>query len=231
MGMPVTQRTVTLNEFGLERRERTNAAGATGVRYSVSIDAKPLVHTFDAKALGRGPALAIAEHLRGRVAAINTPASPATVRKRRAAAKALASGESTASKRYGGGRMGFMAPGQSEMLFNDSGRTAKGIVANATKDNQWVVNFPANRFDPRTFDDGEAGVVRMFEKLVELVPEFGNPQRLANVPAVRDAIASSIALIIARNSGPGGLVDFDAVRRARLDALRAGLQLVQSLAA
>lgn len=226
-------RTITLNEFGLARRERTSNAGTTSIKYTVSIDAAPMVHTFDSKSLGRGPADAIADHLRGRVAGIGERAAPATIRRRELAAKAFASGDLATMKRYGGGRIGAMPPNQSDRMFNDSGRMARGIAAGPTKDNQWVVNFPANRFDPSTLKGGEAGVIKMFERLRQLIPEFGDVSILADVAAVRQAIDESTELIISRNtfSVGGSLVSLGSARAARLDALRAGLELFQQIAA
>lgn len=230
--MSVTQKTVVLNEFGgasLQRRERTTSTG-TSVRYTVSIEAQPFVHVFDAKTLGAGPAHAIVDHLRRRVEDIGMPAAPATILRRKYAKSALERGARWATERYGGGKMGTMAPTESDRLFNDSGRLAKGLVASPTRDNNWVINVPANRFDPSTFRDGEAGLVRMYTRLRELVPEFGDANQLGTVPAVRQAIGESIDFILMRGLGrtygdAAGLRE--RVRAAQLDAIREALALAQ----
>lgn len=239
-----TQKTVVLNSFGLVRRERTTTTNirvgdlslegnvTTGIRYSVSIDAQPMIHTFDAKTLGMGPAEAMAEHLRKRVATIGVRAAATTILKRKYAADALDRGESWAQARYSGGRTGQKRPGASDRLFNDSGRLAEGIVATPTRDNQYVVNVPANRFDPRTFRDGEAGIMRMFVKLRELVPEFGDASQLATVPAIRQAIGESLDYIFVSKLGRsyGGSSDLRSrVRASQMDALRQALELVSEL--
>ncbi len=227
----VSQRVVVINDMGLERRERTTSTGTTS-RFTVSIKAEPLVHVFDPKTLGMGPAMAIAEHLRERVASIGATASPSTQLARKYAATAFAAGKSYATNRYAGGRIGAMAPNQSPRAFNDSGRFAKSIVAAPTRDNNWVVNVAANRLDPSTFRDGEAGVNRIFVQLRQYVPEFGDASQLLTVPGVRSAIGESIDAIFIRGIGSRytGNRDFRAqVRRAQLDALRKGFDLLQSL--
>lgn len=231
--MAITQKTVVLNTFGLERRERFSSSGdAMGARYSVSVDATPMVHRFDAKQLGRGPAIAIVEHLRDRVETIGLDAKPATIARREQAKKALAKGGPEAVRRYSGGRIGTMEPAKSTKLFNDSGRFASGIFAAPTTSG-WTINFPANRFDPSTFDDGEAGVMRLFVRLRELVPEFGDAAQLSTVLSVRRAIADSTNAIIARSSWrSSGAVDLgDRRRAATIAAVREAIDLVLEIAA
>ncbi len=170
---------------GLRRRERNGKA-----RYTIEIKTEPIVVCTDAKLLGRGPAEAIAAHLRERVGSISQVASKATLAARKHAAAAFARGEIWAMKRYGGGKTGPMAPNQSDRLFNDSGRLAKTIVANPNGD-QWTVNMAANRLDPATAG-GDAAVQRIWKRLVELVPEFGNPSLLMDSIPVRRAMADGV---------------------------------------
>lgn len=251
--MPITQRTIVLNGFGLEKRERFKSVTVNtgviqfdtmqsmGARFSVSVDATPMVHVYDAKTLGAGPAAALAEHLRERVQNIGVNASQATLLRREQARKALTAASERAKdkpsrestqKRYSGGRLGAMPPDQSEKLFNDSGRFAKGIYAAATATG-YTINFPANRFDPSTFDDGDAGVMRLFVKLRELVPEFGDAAQLATVPAFQRAVTAAKESIIARSSwrSSGQVIDLGEARRSRLEAVRAALELASAIAA
>lgn len=229
--MPVTQRMIAINDFGLARRERTSASGKTSNRYTVSIEAEPLVHTFDTKRLGRAPALAIAEHLKERIKAIGAVAAPSTQLERKYAATALNAGKAWANKRYAGGRIGTMAPNQSHRLFNDSGRFVAGIVAAPTRDENWVINVPANRLDPRTFRDGEAGVVRMVALLREYVPEFGDATKLIRVPEVRRAIIDSLDTVLARGDRAyqRNTKLRAALRQSQLEALKQGLELFQTI--
>lgn len=226
--MSITQRTVAINDFGLARRERTTSAG-TSVRYTVSIEADPLLHVFDAKRLGAGPAMAIAEHLQTRIGAIGVTASPSTLLKRKYARSAMERGARWATKRYSGGKIGTLQPDQSDKLFNDSSRLVKGLIAKPTRDNQWVINVAANRLDPSTFEDGEAGLVRMVARLRELVPEFGDANALAGVPVVRQAIGESVDYIFVSAMGRsyGGGTDLRArVRANQLEAIRAAIGLL-----
>jgi hypothetical protein len=153
---------------GLEQR-----TSKTGRRRSViRIDAEPMLVNMDPKSLGKPIAEAIANHLRERIRGITAQAAPATIAYRKRAAKALADGKAWAVKRYGGGRIGSLPPNQSDRLFNDSERMANSIVANASNDNSWRVNVAGNRLDESTA--GASGVERIWTRLVQLVPEFGN---------------------------------------------------------
>lgn len=232
--MAVTQRTIVLNDFGLARRERTSSSG-TAIRYTVSIEAAPLVHVFDAKALGQGPAQEIAEHLRRRIETIQVAAAPATLLRRKYAESALDRGAGWASNRYSGGRTGTKRAGEAKpdgRLFNDSGRFAAGLIAQPTRENNWVINVPANRLDPSTFRDGEAGLVRMVDRLRELVPEFGNANELAKIGSVRAAIGDSVDRIFMSGLGRSYSHQTDLrtrVRAAQMDAIREALQLAGEL--
>ncbi len=178
---------IVLNEpfAGLQRRERNGKA-----RYTISVRSEPIAVNCSAKDLGRGPAEAIAAHLRERVGSISQVASKATLAARRHAAAAFARGEAWAMKRYSGGRTGPMAPNQSDRLFHDSGRLAKTIVANA-RDDAYTINVAANRLDPATAG-GAGAVERIYARLVQLVPEFGNPALLMDSIPVRRAVQEGV---------------------------------------
>lgn len=200
----MAQTTILLNDFGLQRRDRTTASGVKS-RYTVEIKSEPLVHVYNPKAMGEGPATAIAEQLRAAVQNIKALASPSTQRKRLQAERAFQHNKSWATKRYAGGRMGSMQPDSAEgaqgALFNDSGRFAKSIVANATRDDAWIVNMAANRLDPSTFPDGEGGVLRMIETLRRYVPQWGDARAIAALPAVKQEIALAADMIIVNKLG------------------------------
>lgn len=229
----ITQDTIVLNDFGLARRDRTSSSGKVTSRYTVTIQAEPLVHTYNAKAMGEGPANAIADHLRERIQGIRAMASPSTQKKRLEAARAFDAGKPWAMRRYSGGRLGPMKPDEGEgragALFNDSGRFVKSIVANPTREQEWVVNIAANRLDPSTFRDGEAGVVAMVERLRQYVPEFGDSAKLMQVPAVREAIALAADMILVDKLGAAFTKNKRLradLRRGALDALLKGAQLI-----
>lgn len=186
---------VVLNEFGLTARSRTSRSGGVKTRYTVEIKAEPLVHNLDARALGKGPAEAIAKFLRDSIGGIGAAASPATVRARASAARNA--GKSWASKRYAGGRIGAMAANASDRLFNDSGRLIKSIVARATRAGTYVINVAANRLDPETLDNGGAAALgRIFMQLRQYVPQLGDAAALADAIPVRRAVMEARAAMI-----------------------------------
>jgi hypothetical protein len=155
-------KTITINRGLEERRSRSGK-----VRRTIRIDAEPMTINVDPKMLGQPIANAIAHHFRERIRGITEKASPATIRMRQTAAKAFAAGEAWALKRYSGGRTGAKPPNQSDRLFNDSGRFADSIAANASSDGAWRVNVAGNRLDDSFAD-------RIWNRLVQLVPEFAN---------------------------------------------------------
>jgi hypothetical protein len=152
---------------GLETR--TSSKGKT--RHSIRIDAEPVIVDQDPKRLGKPVAEQIANHYREKIRGITEQASAATIKARKVAAKAFAEGKAWALKRYAGGRTGSLPPNQSDRLFNDSERFANTIVA-GFGENAWRINVAANRLDPSTA--GQSGVDRIWNRLVQLIPEFGN---------------------------------------------------------
>lgn len=151
---------------------KTTASGKT--RFGIRIESEPVFVNVSPKALGAPVANAIAHHLREKMKGIGATASPATIRARKAAEMAMQAGKSWAMKRYAGGKIGSKPPNISDRLFNDSGRFAESIVASAAKDGTWRVNVAANRLDPQTANGGVAAVQRIWQRLLELVPEFQN---------------------------------------------------------
>jgi hypothetical protein len=150
-------------------RSKTSKSGKT--RFSIRVEAEPVIINTNAKALGAEITAAVVEHLRNRVRNISATVSEATRRARERAERAVQRGESWATKRYAGGKMGARQPNQSDRLFNDSGRFAESIVGSAASDNSWRINVAANRLDPQTANGGEAAVQRIWQRLVQLVPE------------------------------------------------------------
>lgn len=185
--MPTTEDVLVLGDYSaLQKRTRKSGKQT----YTVEIESKPLCIQTNAKTLGRSVAAAMAQHLRDRTQTISEQVRPATMRARLAAQKALVAGEPWAMQRYGGGRMGTMPPARSDRMFNDSGRFAKSLAIGAVADG-WVINVAANRLTPDTLDGkggGEAALVKIVQKLRELVPEFGDPGLMRTSIPVRRAI-------------------------------------------
>lgn len=162
------------NVLTINRGLETRVSKSGKVKRTIRIDAEPMHINVDPKALGAPVAESIANHYRERVRGITAMASEATVRAREVAARAFPAGKSWAVKRYAGGRLGALPPNQTNRAFNDSGRFANGIVASASSDNAWRVNVAANRLDESTANGGAAGVDRIWNRLVELIPEFAD---------------------------------------------------------
>lgn len=213
--------TVVINE-GYEIR--TSKTGKS--RVVIVVKAEPLVHNFDAKEMGRGPAEAIAAHLKERIKAITAVASPATLEWRKKAEKAFAEGKRWAVKHFSGGRLGAMPPNQSDKLFNDSGRMAESIVASASKDNVWRVNVAANRLNSST----TRNLGRMIERLYELVPELRSPGELMHDPKVVGAIEQGMREAIVKLEATSKAVDIRTAQlrlRAAKAALGVGRQVLR----
>ena len=186
---------VVLNQPWNNLTRRESSTGR--VRYTIEVKSEPLIHSFDPKTMGGVVAVAIADELRRQVKGISQQASAATLRARATAAKAFSAGKIWATKAYSGGKMGPMPPNQSGRSWNDSGRFAAGIVAQA-KDDEWKINIPGNRLDPTQLKGGDAGVQRVWRQLVELVPAFENTSLLFQEKGVRDAVQQSLEGMIVK---------------------------------
>lgn len=188
----------------LHRRERVSASGNIKTRYTIDVRSEKLVFNVEPKALGKPVAEAIIAVLRERIEGISERAAPNTIRARETAARALAKGKAWATKRYAGGRTGEMMPGQSDRLFNDSGRFAKTIKATANEDS-WVINAAANRLSPDSLDGrgargGEVALQGIWDRLRSLVPEIGDPAALMDDLRVRGAMEKTMEHMIEKTS-------------------------------
>ncbi len=183
---------LTVNDYNGLHRSVSKSGKA---RYSISIRAEPVLVNVDPRSLTRGPAEAIAKHLRDSILGITAEAAPFTRAYRERAAKAINEGADWALKRYSGGRMGTALPNRSSKLFNDSRRLVESIKVGPTKDG-WAVNVAANRLDPTTLNNGgkggEAALLRVHARLKELVPAWGDGKMLADVLSVQAAVRQSV---------------------------------------
>ncbi len=163
-----------LNDFrGVSVQERTRSGGKKK-QVTLEISSTPIVVNLDEKEVARATAEAFVETVRAQIKAIGFNASPATLAKRKAQAKAFAEGKAWATRQFAGGRMGAMPPNQTTKLYNNSGRLAAGIVANwSTQAKAWIVRFPANRFAPDFLR--QPGAMAVLERLVDLVPALRAP--------------------------------------------------------
>lgn len=194
---------VVLNE-ALELR--TRASGKQ--RATIVVKSEPLVINLDPKALGMPVAAAIVDHLRTRVRGIAAVAKTATLLARKVKAKAFAEGKPWVMPRYTGGKIGTMAPAQSDRLFNDSGRFAKSITGNASSDGAWRINVASNRLNEQSTN----ATVSIWNKLVSLVPEFGNPAMLLSAPSVQEALKQSVADMIKKERERTGQLTMELIR-------------------
>jgi hypothetical protein len=117
---------IVINE-GIEMR--TSKSGKA--RYTITVKSEPIIFATDPKPVMKALAGSVALHYRNAIKGITAQASEATLEYREKAAKAFREGKKWAQKRYSGGRIGPMGPKPSTALFNDSGRFAESITANA----------------------------------------------------------------------------------------------------
>lgn len=181
---------ILLNEsYTLDKRSRN---GVT--RYSISVDAEPLLLSLSREKIGKPVADAIRDAIQAGIRAISAPAGTATNERRTRARKAMVEGKAWALKRYAGGRSGSSSPGQSTNLYNDSGRFAAGLVVQQnTTEGTFTINVPANRLDPSTFTP--LRFTEMVRRLGELVPALRNP---FEVPAVQESIEAVVGDVMIR---------------------------------
>lgn len=201
---------------GLEMRAPTG--GKT--RYTIRVVSEPLVINTDPDFLAMAPAKRLAAYLKQQVLAIATSAPAATIRARQTALKAFVQGKPWAMKRYSGGRTGSMPPLRSERAFNDSERLANSITATqagaASKDaGTWRVNVASNRLT----DEDSGGFERIWNRLVQLVPAFGDP--LAG-GVVEEGIRWSLENMIKKEAARSS--------RLTLDLARGAFDLVKQIA-
>jgi hypothetical protein len=205
--------------FLAERRGTTSAGTRRKPRYSVEVRSEPLLFALDDVMLGATVTDAYAELIRKQGEAIQETASPATLKKRESAARSYAAGKP--SSRYAGGRIGPMAPNQSDKLFSDSGRLWKSIrVAQNRTDNTFTINVAANRLNPTLFGKGFDA---MLKRLFELVPAF-DPKKAREAPELNEAISTAMGEMVvkAKDRAHAELLRKKAqLRKAKLEALGA----------
>lgn len=140
---------------------------------TVEVHSEPIAVCLDEAAVARHIAVMYAQRVREQTKAIAKTVEPATAAKRRSLEKAFAQGKSYAVKQFSGGRTGVTPPvAGSNQAFNHSGRLADGIVAmlrGKDKDAEWVINYPANRWDLKHWGDASK-MQAAFQKWVALVP-------------------------------------------------------------
>lgn len=194
---------------GLE--QRTSKTGKQ--RYTVKVSAEPVYVNLSPRDLGKDIAVAIANHLRERVRGISAIAAPATIKARKVAAKAYALGKPWAVKRYSGGKTGAKQPDQSDRKFNDSGRFGDSITANAGE-NSWRVNVAANRLSG-------PDVTKIWTRLLELVPEFGNLVGMMEQSDILKAKVNTAAKMVRKGQMQSA--------KGALDLLAAGARLFEQV--
>lgn len=160
--------TVEVLNAGL--RSSTSKSGKQ--RSHIVVESEALAFDLDTYRLAKPVAEAYAHHLREKVRAIASIASPATLKAREKLKKAYERGVPSAVKQFAGGRTGATPPTDSKTEFNHSGRFRESIVAAPASDGTIRVNVAGNRLSTSTAT--AAGVERIWNRLVQLVPEFGS---------------------------------------------------------
>lgn len=214
----------------MRERVRTNKAGVSKSRVTMEISGESIGIGLDPRAYGRPVSEAIAQLLRERIQQITAVAAPATIKARSAFKKAVGEGKLWAMKRYSGGKIGQRDPGQSDRLFNDSGRFAESIAVGARPgDSAFTVNVAANRLSPDTLSGGRAALERIWQRLLQFIPELRDPaQLLSSIPvkkAVNEAVRDNVVKV-----GDARVNRVRQVMSARMNAAKAGLTFLRSLA-
>lgn len=183
-------------DINLTARRGTLASGKQRkARYAIDIKSEPLLFDLNEMNLGGRLAEVWAQRIKDNILGIAVRASDATIAMRAKAAAAFNAGAPWAQKRYAGGRIGAMAPNQSDKLFSDSGRLAEGVfVRQNLADATYTVNLPANRFNRETFG---AGYDAMVARFVSLVPML-DPKKALGDPAIEKAIKESVAEMVTK---------------------------------
>jgi hypothetical protein len=140
---------IVLNDWGSEgltTSVRTRASGKE--RVTIEIRGEALLINTDEHRLMKPIAEALRDEIKRGVRMFHGMASQETRKFRERAAKAYQDGAPWARKRYGGGRIGALAPNTTGRLLNDSGRLEKSIAVGTTNAKEHVVNVAANRLGP-----------------------------------------------------------------------------------
>jgi len=184
----------------IRETRRTLKSGAKRAKAWIEVDATPVVHVFDDRRLGKGPAEAI-KSLLGDLLIKRSGGDIAETTKqtRRYQLEAYRKGKPWAVKRFRSARIKNTPPkaGNVEKSWMFSGRTARGLAVQEDRDKQtWRINVPANRLSRDTAQN-EGEYSRLVQSLNAKLPELGNPALLLNHPKVQKAVASSIAGLLA----------------------------------
>jgi hypothetical protein len=160
-----------------------------------------VVHDFDDRRLGKGPAEAIADFFRLAIKERSSrqAVAPSTIKARESHARAYAAGKPWAKERYDGGRTGPTPPDTSRIsrAWFFSGRIANGIfVRENESEKSWAINVPANRLNNLKYAQNDGQYRRMLDSLLELLPELSDSQKLLKDKGVNDAIRASIRDLI-----------------------------------
>ncbi len=219
-----TQETIIINE-GFEERRRTTASGVKS-RFTFTIVSEPIFMNFDDIALGAGPAAAIRDLISAGIKGISQVASAATILRRKYAAAAFARGQPGTVRRYSGGRTGATPPGESDRLYNDSGRLANGVfVRQNPSEGSWTVNVPANRLDPSTFKT-QGLFVSMVDRLRDLVPAIRNPME---DPKVIEAISVAVHDVLITKMEKTTKRGEELVFEATMKGIETAIRLIQAI--
>lgn len=210
------QDTVVLNDFGgvrLSERTRTSKAGKTAVRYTLDIDAEPVLHNLRGVDLGRAPAQAILDLIRKQHRDVSELAKPSTMERRKRAAKELAAGGSTrrarggtvssgdlVRRRYIAARTASDAPGTSARVGSDSNMLYNGwAIRHNPAEGVYTINVPANRLNPDTFNGGMPALQRWLERFAKLVPALTGRGVIEDEGFIRAVGSSKVVQVLKDN--------------------------------
>lgn len=145
------------HQADLRVSNKVSARGAVSTKSKIvmttTTTSSPILVMLDEGAVAKRAAEVFAKTIREQTLAIADTVKASTAKARRTVEKAFYSAKPWAWRRFDGGRTGVTPPRQGEnRKFNHSGRLANSIVAMFRKQTkEWVINFAANRWNPRDF--------------------------------------------------------------------------------
>lgn len=186
-----------------------------GTRIQTTVTSEPLIAMLDEGAVAKLAAEALAKAIREQTLAITEPVKASTAKARRVLERAFSQGKAYAVKRFVGGKMGATPPvAGSDRMFNHSGRLARSIVANFSKQSkEWFIRYAGNRWNVADFSS-PAAMQRAFQQWV------------ARVPVLQDA-SSDLGVQRAIRETAAGLIDKAAMGTSHRTAMLKGRAVLE----
>jgi len=182
---------VLVNDFRYRKGRQSKKTGRRGKRrMTVEFKSEVVACDYSAHNLMRGPAEQLQKMIRSDFGKITKKASPATIEKRKQAAKAFAAGKTWARKAYRGGTKAKAerAPDPNSTTWGvDSGHLRDSFRPQwVASQSAWILNVAGNRLNPEPFRN-HAAFVAFLTELKRQVPAL-DPAKLGERRGWLDAL-------------------------------------------